>query len=165
MNDASEPWPADTRLRTATAADVDALQQFVAALSMRTRVQRFFAPLRGLPPDMVQALQRNDPAHRFVVAERDGAIVGLGQYAVDAGGERCEVALVIDDRLQGLGLGRRLLARLLADAAGAGLRQAVLETLAGNASMRTLAQRCGFELERHPEDPDLLLGRRPLVGA
>jgi hypothetical protein len=29
--------------------------------------------------------------------------------------------------------------------------------------MRALARRCGFELERHPEDPDLVLGRRPLV--
>jgi len=162
MSDASESWSVETRLRTATAADVDALQQFVAALSTRTRVQRFFAPLRGLPPGLVQALQRNDPAHRFVVAERDGAIVGLGQYAVQAPLERCEVALVIDDRLHGLGLGRRLLEFLLADAGRAGLRQAVLEILAGNTAMRRLAQRRGFRLEHHPEDPDLVRGWRPL---
>jgi acetyltransferase len=158
-----DDWPAGVRLRAALPSDIDAVQRFVAALSLRSRVQRFFAPLRELPAGLASALQRNDPSHRFVVAERDGEIVGLGQYAVDAGGERCEVALVIDDRVQGLGLGRRLLARLLADAAGAGLRQAVLETLAGNAAMRALARRCGFELERHPEDPDLVLGRRPLV--
>lgn len=162
MNHPAPSWPAGTRLRAATPADVDALQHFVAALSTRTRVQRFFAPLPGLPLALVQALQRNDPAHRFVVAERDGAIVGLGQYAVEAPHERCEVALVVDDRLHGLGLGRRLLESLLADAGRAGLRQAVLETLAGNVAMRRLAQRCGFRLERHPEDPDLVRGWRPL---
>jgi len=164
MRDADD-WPAGMRLRAAVPTDIDAVQRFIAALSLRSRVQRFFAPLRELPAGMASALQRDDPAHRFIVAERDGLVVGLGQYAVDPGGERCEVALVIDDRVQGLGLGRRLLARLLADAAGAGLRQAVLETLAGNAAMRALARRCGFELERHPEDPDLVRGWRLLAGA
>jgi len=160
MDDPTESWPAGTRLRAATPADIDALQQFVARLSISTRVQRSFAPLRELPSALVQALQRNDPAHRFVVAERDAAIVGLGQYAVEAPHERCEVALVVDDRLHGLGLGRRLLECLLADAGRAGLRQAVLETFAGNTAMRRLAQRCGFRIERHPEDPDLVRGWR-----
>ena len=162
MNESTRAWPADMQLRAATPADVEALQHFVAALSTRTRVQRFFAPLPGLPLALSQALQRNDPAHRFVVAERDGVIVGLGQYAVEAPQERCEVALVVDDRLQGLGLGRRLLEWLLADAGRAGLRQAVLETMAGNTAMRRLAQRCGFRLEHHPEDADLVRGWRPL---
>jgi hypothetical protein len=49
MNDPTPAWPAGTHLRAATPVDVDALQQFVAALSMRTRVQRFVAPLPGLP--------------------------------------------------------------------------------------------------------------------
>lgn len=151
------------QLRSAGPGDLPAVQDFFAALSPRTRRLRFLAPLPALPAMLARALQRADPQHRFVVAEAGGAVVGLGQYAVEAPSERCEVALVVDDRLQGRGLGRRLLERLLADAGGAGLREAVLDTLAGNAAMRRLAQRCGFRLEFHPDDPELVRGRRALM--
>lgn len=156
------PTTAGWQVRAARPQDVDALQAFIGALSLRSRVQRFFAPLRQLPPALVQALQRGDPAQRFVVAERDGQIGALGQYAADPQRPRCEVALVVDDILQGHGLGRRVLERVLAEARAAGLREAVLETMSDNRAMRGLARRCGFVLMRHPEDPELVLGERSL---
>lgn len=149
-------------LRPAVRGDLPALRRFVAALSLRSRVQRFFAPLRELPPALVQAVERGDTAHHLLLAEHDGEVVALGQYA-DAGAGRCEVALVVADRWQGRGLGRRLLARLLADAAGHGLHEAVLETMAGNRPMQALARWAGFVLRPHPEDPALVAGRRPLA--
>ena len=60
-------------------------------------------------------------------------------------------------------MGAGLLTRLMDEAARRGLREVLLETLAGNRGMRALARRGGFELQRHPGDPDLLLGRRQLA--
>lgn len=132
---------------------------------MHSRVQRFFAPLPRLPESMRDAIANGDPTQHFVVAERGASIVGLGQYAAAPDHPRCEVALAVADHWQGRGLGRRLLERLLADAARAGLREAVLETLSANRAMRSLARRADFSLVRHPEDPELLFGHRDLASA
>lgn len=150
------------RLRAARPGDLRALDAFVGQLSLASRVQRFFAPLPRLPASMRDAIAKGDPLQHFVVAERGTSIVGLGQYAVLPEYPRCEVALAVADDWQGRGLGRRLFERLLADAARSGLREAVLETHSGNRAMRTLARSTGFSLVRHPEDPELLFGRRDL---
>jgi RimJ/RimL family protein N-acetyltransferase len=159
---------AGVMVRVAQPSDIIALQQLYASLSMQTRAQRFFVPLPELPRQMVNALESDDPAHRFLVVERpdghgNGTLLGLGQYVVEPGQARCEVALLIADEWQGLGLGTRLLGRLLEDAMAAGLREARLETLHGNLAMRALARRAGFRIRTHPEDPMLLLGSLALA--
>lgn len=149
-------------LRTARPDDLQALHGFVQGLSLASRTQRFFAPLRELPREMAAAIARRDPAHRFVVAQSDTGLVALGQLAIEAGASRGELALVVADRWQSHGIGRRLVEHLLEQAAGAGVRQVALETLSHNVAMRRLALRCGFTLRTHPDDARLLLGERPL---
>lgn len=160
--DAAPPW----RLRRAGADDIDALQRFVAALSLRTRVQRFFAPLRELPAELVERLRRGDARHRFVVAEStsDAAVVALGDVAWTAAPPApcAELGLVLADAWQGRGLGRALLERLAAEAVRGGAREALLEVLATNRAMLSLAARCGFALAAHPGDGELVLATRRL---
>ena len=151
------------RLGRAEPADLPRLQRFVASLSLRTRVQRFFFPARELPRGLVRAIEQADEDHVFVVAEHDGEVVGLGQYAADRSGTRCEIALVVADAWQGRGLGGRLLARVLENASHRGLREAILETKATNDAMQSLARRAGFTLRPHPEDDDLVVGSLSLV--
>jgi acetyltransferase len=156
-------------LRVAQPSDIGPLQQLYASLSTHTRAQRFFSPLRELPREMLNALESGDPAHRFVVVEAqerkgNGTLLGFGQYAVETGQARCELALLIADEWQGCGLGTRLLHRLLQDAGASGLREARLETLHGNLAMRAMARRAGFSVRTHPEDSRLLLGCRALAG-
>jgi acetyltransferase len=150
-------------LRPAEPADLEALQDFVAALSVATRVQRFFIPLRGLPAALATALVQRDPSHRFVVAEHAGAPIALGQLAIVADGARAEIALVVADGWQRRGVGTGLLACLHSEAKRRGLRELVIETLAGNRGMLALARRAGFELRAHPDDAGLRLGRRLLA--
>lgn len=161
-HDAAPTWS----LRCAGAGDVDALQRFVAALSLRTRVQRFFAPLRELPAELVERLRRGDVRHRFVVAAStsDAAIVALGDVAWTEAppAPRAELGLVLADAWQGRGLGRALLERLAAEAVRGGAREALLEVLATNRAMLSLAARCGFALAAHPGDDDLVLATRRL---
>jgi GNAT superfamily N-acetyltransferase len=160
---------AGVTVRVAQPSDIGPLQQWYATLSLQTRAQRFFSPLRELPREMLKALESGDPAHRFLVvegpeAEGNDTLLGLGQYAVVPGQAHCELALLIADDWQGCGLGRRLLDQLLQDAVASGLRQARLETLHGNLAMRALARRAGFSVRTHPEDSLLLLGCRALAG-
>jgi len=149
-------------LRLAAPADLPALQRFIGALSLRTRVQRFFLPLRELPIEVADALSRDDPAHRFVIAEDSTHPIGLGQLAVDVGGASAEVALVVADEWQGRGVGLGLLGWLAGEACRRGLHELALETLAGNRAMQALARRAGFALQRHPTDADVVVGRRRL---
>jgi acetyltransferase len=156
-------------VRVAQPSDIGPLQQLYASLSTHTRAQRFFSPLRELPREMLNALESGDPAHRFLVVEAqegkgNGTLLGFGQYAVETGQARCELALLIADEWQGCGLGTRLLHRLLQDAGASGLREASLETLHGNLAMRAMARRAGFSVRTHPEDSRLLLGCRALAG-
>jgi acetyltransferase len=157
--------PSAPRLGLAQRADLPRLQRFVASLSLRTRVQRFFFPARELPRALVRAIEQADEDHVFVLAEHDGEVVGLGQYAAERLEARCEIALVVADAWQDRGLGGRLLSRVLENAAQRGLREATLETKATNGAMQSLARRAGFTLLPHPEDDDLVLGWRSLAAA
>jgi RimJ/RimL family protein N-acetyltransferase len=165
----AEAGLAGVALRVAQASDIGPLQQWYASLSTQTRAQRFFSPLRELPREMLNALESGDPAHRFLVVERpegadNGSLMGLGQYAIEPGQGRCELALLIADEWQRRGLGTRLLEALLRDAVASGLREARLEILHGNLAMRALARRAGFSVRTHPDDSQLLLGCRALAG-
>jgi acetyltransferase len=162
MPDARPPAPL---LALAERADLPELDRFVASLSLRTRVQRFFFPARQLPRGLVRAIEEADEDHVFVLARHGADIVGLGQYAAERSGARCEVALVVADSWQGRGLGSRLLARVLASAAHRGLREATIETKTTNGAMQSLARRAGFTLQPHPEDDDLVVGRLTLAAA
>jgi acetyltransferase len=150
-------------LRDATPDDLPALQRFMQGLSLASRTQRFFAPLRELPRAMVDALRRQDPAHRWVVATVADEPVALGQLVRHGGPGQCELALVVADRWQARGIGRRLLESLLDGARAGGLRLAVIETTWHNEAMRRLALRLGFSLGVHPEDARLLRGERHLA--
>lgn len=148
-------------LRAAMPADLPAIERLLPRLSLATRAQRFFTPLRAWPREMLRAIAERDAAQHFVVAELDGELVALGQLAC-ASTQR-EVALVVADDWQRRGLGARLLDRLLDDARRLGLPDLRLETQRANAGMRRLAQRAGFALQPHPDDALLLLGRRSLA--
>lgn len=149
-------------LRAAGATDLAAVQAFVRGLSQQTRHRRFFAPLRELPGTLATALRTGDPAHHFVIAEspRDG-VVALGQLArIDDC--RAELALVVGDALQGQGLGRRMVERMLSDAAAMRLRAVEAACLAVNRPMLALLRHTGFVVGRHPDDGELMQAHRQL---
>jgi acetyltransferase len=62
---------------------------------------------------------------------------------------------VVGDAWQNRGLGRRMMARLIAIARERGLKRMVGQVLAGNDAMLELCARLGFEVERDGEDARL----------
>jgi acetyltransferase len=137
-------------LRFAGAADAPGVQQFVRGLSVRSRRNRFFSPLRELSPDQLERFTRSrPPAELALVGETaEGTqrrIVAMAQYAacepLDA-----EFAVVVDDGWQRQGLGMQLLGVLAEHAAHAGFAAVTGLVLADNWPMLSLLARFDCEL-------------------
>jgi [ribosomal protein S18]-alanine N-acetyltransferase len=93
----------------------------------------FWSELAGVPD-----------SRYYVVAEEDGQLVGYaGLFAVPPEADVQTVAVVAGR--QGAGLGRRLLADLLAQARRRGCSQVLLEVRDTNAAARALYASMGFE--------------------
>ncbi len=85
------------------------------------------------------------------VLERDGEdqIVGGGRYVridASASGQSAEVAFLIDDAYQGLGIGSRLFKHLVGIARGSEITQFEAEVLPSNARMLGLFSCCGLPI-------------------
>jgi RimJ/RimL family protein N-acetyltransferase len=106
--------------------DVPALKRLHGRLSERSIELRFFGPLKELPDEMASYLARPANADHLALAalepDRGEEIIGVVRYAREAGTERAEYAVLIEDRWQGLGLGREMTDRLIRAAGEGGIR-------------------------------------------
>jgi ribosomal protein S18 acetylase RimI-like enzyme len=115
-------------------------------------------------------LLRWPATRRYIVAEADGAVAGYAclNTATAPSGE--VQAIAVSGGREGRGIGRALLADLIAAAARLGCRDVVLCVRAGNNRARDLYLRNGFTeagLRRgyyQPSGTDALVMRLPLVG-
>ena len=149
------------RLRRVRADDAERVQQFVRALSARSRLERFLAPVSELSARQLERIT-SGAGLCLAVFDEHGGIVALGEYAcADAAG--AELALAVADAWQGRGLGERLLARLLLHARRADIRRLGGVTRAGNVAMQQLARKLGFRLRRDA-DPCLMRFERLVAG-
>jgi acetyltransferase len=95
-----------------------------------------------------------------LVAERCDAkpgIIGLGRLNKERWGNRGEVAILIADEHQNMGLGTQLLGRLIDVARNEGLEELEANILSENLAMCALAKHFGFTLH-NSEDPSVLTG-------
>lgn len=151
--------PPELRIRRLVPTDAAQVQDFVRALSARTRAERWFSPIRELTPSQLAR----------VTVPRGADDVSLGAFsggrliavAECSGGE---FAVVVGDDWQGSGLGQALLERLVAHAEQRGLASLFGVVRAGNRAMLRLARRLGFDVARD-EDPDLMRVQRGLSHA
>jgi acetyl coenzyme A synthetase (ADP forming)-like protein len=144
------------RLRPPVFGDVEAVADFLAALSTESRYNRFHGAVR---PDGALAEQ-------FVEADwvEKGALIGtlgepgeervvaLGSFARLRDPHEAEAAFVVADELQGHGIGTRLLERLAALAADAGVERFVAEVLPANRKMLSVFAEAGFAVRRELDD-------------
>lgn len=129
------------RLRPAAPADAPAVRELLVAADL---------PLAGVPPDL----------QHFVVAERDGAIVGaigLEVYGQDA----LLRSAVVAPTLRGSGVGEQLVHALVAEARRVGVRDLVLLTT----TAADWFPRFGFVRITREEVPEALQASEELRGA
>jgi acetyltransferase len=154
-----ETWTAPdatpVTIRAIGAADFELEKQFVERLSPATGYQRLMST-RRLSPDELKRFTDIDYEREMAliatiaVEERERQI-GVARYVKDEGvpGD-AEFAIVLADDWQGRGLGRKLLANLLAAAKSQGVRRLVGTALSSNSGMLALARRMGFRLALDP---------------
>ncbi len=144
----------DLTIRRAATADVPLITDLYRRISPDSFAARFLTP-RATSSDLVARLAEFDPGHGDVVlvaapADRPDLVVAEARY-VPTGDGGAEFAIVVDDGVQGNGIGRRLLAELLGQAGQQGLDRLSAIVLLGNARMRRLLGRRHWVLVRSAE--------------
>jgi RimJ/RimL family protein N-acetyltransferase/predicted CoA-binding protein len=140
------------RLRPPTAADTDALTDFLRGLSERSLYLRF----HGVPtvrPALVEPFLDPDWVERgalvgTLAGEGAERIIALASYARLRDPAVAEVAFTVADEHQRRGIGTRMLEQLAARAAGVGIERFVAEVIADNAPMLRVFEDAGFGVSR-----------------
>jgi acetyltransferase len=135
--------------------DAAMMQDFVAELSGASRYCRFFQPLTQLPPSMLARLVNVDHRTHVAiagVAQTQGKerIVGEARYCTGDDVDGAEVAIVVADKWQRLGLGAALLGILERIAIANAITRLTGATLPFNDSFVSFARASGFEIWPDP---------------
>ncbi len=112
-------------------------------LSAETRYRRFHAPVHRLPMSFVRRLVVVDHDQReAVVAEVGGEVVGVARYdRLPEDPTTADLAVVVEDAWQHVGVGRQLLAELLRLAAERGVRTLTATVQGDNERMLGMLRR------------------------
>ncbi len=135
------------RIRLLRPGEEAPIRDLDAHLSVRSRYRRFFSPMHVLPDPVLRLLTAVDYCHRLaLVAEVDTQsgtdIVGLGSFAA-VDNSTVEVALLVSDEWQHLGIGTVLADRVLQAAEARGFTRFVANLFCDNAEMRRVVNRIG----------------------
>ncbi len=154
---------APVTIRPLRPEDMAIEREFVTGLSAETRHNRLLGGAIKITDEYLHRLTHLDWTREAALAAivmlgDTETIIGVARYAIDAGGESCEFAVVIADAWQRRGIGKRMLAKLIDVARKRGLKRMYGDTLATNEGMLRLLRKLGFSLQRHPEDATLTRG-------
>ncbi|MBV8991278.1 MAG: GNAT family N-acetyltransferase [Solirubrobacterales bacterium] len=134
-------------LRAIRPSDAANLRAFHARCSEETQYRRFFMYKPHLSNEEAEYLCSVDMRNRgaFVASELNSSerIRGIGQWD-SLSGSNAEIAFVVEDAVQGLGIGRRLVNAVLDRTRAVGLCQLTGFILAGNRPMRHLFETSGY---------------------
>lgn len=138
-------------IRALQPRDREALGEAFARTGDESRYRRFFTSKRSLGEGEIRFfVEVNFTTHVALVAELEEGgrqvIAGGGRYVVCAPGS-AEVAFMVDDAHQGLGIGSLLMRHLVACARSAGLEMLVAEVLADNSAMLKVFERAGLAVQ------------------
>lgn len=111
----------DVWLRPLRSADAPALVTLFGRLSEQTIRRRFMQHLPNFNLRAAEALTAVDQVRQVAIAavpdpSASDTIVAVGRFHGDDGGQRAELALLVEDDYQGSGLGQLLLAHLIEEA-------------------------------------------------
>lgn len=144
-------------VRPIAGSDSERLVDFHSTLSDRSIYQRYFAAHPTLSDQEVYRYTHVDHAAREAYVALDGdAIVGVGRWErIDD--DSAEVAFLVADGYQGLGLGSVLFALLSQAARSRGIKQFVAEVLPQNRAMIRVFEDLGEDLRKRPEEGTITL--------
>jgi L-amino acid N-acyltransferase YncA len=138
------PAGAAATIWRASSADLAALGDFFAGLSLQTRYLRFFAPVTPSRAMLRRLAGRAGDSLDAVVAVRDGVIIGHAM-AVDQAGARGEqtadIGVVVADDWQRRGVGSALVRALITGARSRGVTSLTMDVLPSNRQVLAMIAR------------------------
>ena len=139
-------------VRPIAPGDAAALLRFHASLSARSIEMRYFYPHFELGTHEVAHLTQVDGTSRVAfVVEQDGDLVAVARYDRLDDPTTAEVAFVVADGKQHLGIASLLLQRLAARACEVGITTFRAEVRADNAAMLAVFRQAGFPVTSRRE--------------
>ena len=152
-------------LRPIRPEDEPELSALYARLTPETAYQRFFTVMARLPPSWAHILANVDYERRMAIVAvgPDNELIAVARYDLDDAGNEAEIAIVVQDRWQGKGIGTILLAELLGYAEAKGIRRFRADVLTENGRMLDMLARLTQVLTRRTERgvTSLLMVPRP----
>src|SRR5262249_51045068 len=128
-------------LRPVAGADAAAIGAMWERCSLATRAGRFHAPVRHIPAAYLRAVLADPAASVVAAVEPAGDVVGLASLVSGPGRGLAELGVLVEDAWQRHGIGRRLVAHLVAAAPARGITVLTASVLAGNAALAHLLRR------------------------
>ena len=155
------PWHEHIRLsngrevliRPIRPADAEPLRQGFPLLEPDEIRQRFLHAVNELTPDMADRFARPDAKREFALVAAEPlppgeALVGaVARASVSESGREAEFAILVSHYINGMGLGRHLMRRLVRWARGRKLERLYGDVLEHNVPMLALAESLGFRRE------------------
>ncbi|TMS00452.1 GNAT family N-acetyltransferase [Nonomuraea basaltis] len=121
-----------TQIRPARPEDEERARRFLTGLSLHTQTLRFFTGIRTPAAGLVRALLAVDERRDALVATIAGGEIVGHAMSYRGGTTDVEIAVVVADQWQGLGLGSRLIETLLLRAVVRGARTVGMDVLGEN---------------------------------
>ena len=117
--------------------------------SLATRMARFHAPVRDIPASYMEAVLSDPSASLVAVPGRAGVVAALASFV--PGGGSAELGVLVEDAWQRRGIGRHLVAHLIAAAPARQITELTASVLTQNATAADLLRQVPgeFSLTRH----------------
>ncbi|TDC06592.1 GNAT family N-acetyltransferase [Nonomuraea longispora] len=151
---------AEVTLRTLTSIYREAVRDLHDRCSPESRRFRYFTALPALPERVFDRMCDRNRGHALV-AGHDGQVVGMANLLFTSDPGSAEMAVLVEDRWQGRGLGTAMARALVNAARDLGYAEIRATMLSDNARMRRLLLSLGATL-CYTEDPGVVAARLPV---
>lgn len=140
-------------LKPATLEDIPLVRSFMKRISPESLRMRFMVSVSAIPEEMISELCSGDFTQSgcllaIIKDDEEEKAVALGNYVAVGNGHSAEVALLVEDKYQGKGIGTLLVERLAGLAAANGFIDLEAEVLKDNQQMISLFKNSGLEKHR-----------------
>ena len=144
-------------LRPVKIGDEPLMKDFFYGLSNDSMYRRFMSARMDMPHDRLQGFGIVDYTNRMMIlaiveGDRKETIVAIGQYEITKKMHTAEVALVVKDEYQNMGVGHDLLIYLTRLARRQGLLGFAADVLVENKPMLDLFKNMGFDTEQRSDE-------------
>jgi acyl-CoA hydrolase/RimJ/RimL family protein N-acetyltransferase len=144
-------------LRPVKIGDEPLMKDFFYALSSISMYRRFMSARMDMPHERLQEFGVIDYSSSMMIlaiveGDRKETIAAIGQYEINEKMHTAEVALVVKDKYQNMGVGHDLLTYLTRLARRRGLLGFTAEVLVENKQMLNLFKNMGFDTEKRSDE-------------